>query len=402
MIRKYTTIIIITIYPLSERDYQRFGIDTFLKKGYSVRVLDICPFITPNYADIVVSDKKEYSDYKQIRNADELRLELDKVSSDNCLIISLCSIVYGALSIYRTIKKCSFDYAVVNLGSLPCVSHHGDNYSILLYKKIVRCLKLISVRAVCDKLLSTIPSKYYGLLGITPAKYYLVGGMIASKSTSNYYISNETTVIYAHSMDYDRYLDMEASQPAELNCTKYCVFIDDYLPFHPDYAVIGLKNPCSENNYYPALNKFFDYVEKKFNLKVIIAAHPRSDYNLHPNLYSDRTIISGKTNYLVRDAEFVIMHSSTAISYPVLFKKRILLITTNEINESNSLDYKYIQVFAKYFGQTPINVDEDYSSFTIPNVDEKLYEKYINDYIKMKNTPEKKIWEIFIDEIEKH
>ncbi len=225
------------------------------------------------------------------------------------------------------------------------------------------------------------------------------------KSVPAYYISDKTTVINTHSMDYDRYLEMDPSKPAYLDkLSKYCVFIDEYFPFHPDYVVAGVKPPCTENKYYPSLNKFFDYVEKKFNLPVIIAAHQRADYNSHPKAYPYRTIISGQTNYLVRDAEFVIMHSSTAISYAALFKKAILFITTDELKENNDGLYDdAICTFARFFGKAPINTDGDYSSLCeIPAIDEKLYDKYINDYIKVKGTPKKKIWEIFIDEIEKH
>ena len=144
-------------------------------------------------------------------------------------------------------------------------------------------------------------------------------------------------------------------------------------------------------------------MKKKFSVKVIIAAHPRAEYNLHPNAYPHRTVISGKTNYLVRDAEFVIMHSSTAISYAVLFKKPIIFLTTDEMkNNYGGLYDDATHTFARCLGQTPINIDGNYSSLCeIPKINDKLYEKYINDYIKIKNSPEKKIWDIFINEIEK-
>lgn len=404
MAKKYTNILLITVNSLPERDCQRFGLNIFLKCGYFVKILDIQPLFTSNPADIVLPATDDHKFYKLILNSDEFCLELNKHSSDNCLIIMNCPIVYWGLSIYRIMKKRSIDYVYINLSNMPSLSPNIGNSRVLSYAKFIRYLKLISVRAVCDKLISLLPCKYYWMLGITPAKYYLVGGLTSLKPAPNAYISKETTVITAHSMDYDRYLDMEVSKPDVLNkYTKFCVFIDQYLPYHPDYANTGEKSPVSGDKYYSALNNFFDYIEKKFNLTVIIAAHPRSNYNLHPNAFPNRTIISGKTNYLVRDADFVIMHSSTAISYAVLFKKAILFITTDDMKEKNgSVLYDGIYSFAQYFGQTPINIDDDYSSLcVIPNIDENIYEKYINDYIKIKNTPNKKIWEIFIDEIEK-
>lgn len=391
------------VSQLSEYNYHRFGVHTFLENGYSVKLFDISPLLTSNYADIVVTDKKEgFNDYVLIHSVDELGLELEKYAPKNCLILFGLELGYRTFMIYRIFKKYSVDYAFMVLGNLPHGIHRAD--SLPLCAKIIRYIKLFSIRAICDKIFSLMPRKYYGIFGIMPAKYYLVSGMDALKFAPCVYISSKTTVINAHSMDYDRYLEMDLSKPADLDMhIKYCVFLDEYYPFHPDYILAGVKPPCSENKYYHALNRFFDYIEKKFNLSVIIAAHPKANYNLHPNAFPNRVVIYGKTNYLVRDAELVIMHDSTAINFSILFKKPILFITTDELKETANLNNEYISEFAEYFGQIPINIDEDYSSLcAIPNIDKELYDKYKNDYIKMKNTPEKKIWDIFIDEIEKN
>lgn len=403
--RKYDAIIIITTYPLSERDYLRFGIDTFLNNGYDVKVLAVYPMIAEKYFDIVVPNIKRYKDSKQISTIAELNSEFCKYSSENSLILVYCNLVFKCLKIYGEIKKHSFDYGVAILGSLPSVNDTKPPNISSIYAKIKWYLKILSVRAVCDKFFTIMPKRYCWLLGVTPAKYCIVGGASALRTCSDdYYISDNTNIIQAHSLDYDRYLEMYTCSPSDLNIySNYCVFIDEYFPYHPDYIINGEKSPISEENYFPSLNRFFDYIEKKFNLKVIIAAHPRADYSLHPHAYPNRTIISGKTNYLVRDAEFVIMHSSTAISYAALFKKPIIFTVTNEmIVNYRGLYNEATVVFARCFGQTPVNIDEDYSSLSeIPKIDEKLYDKYINEYIKIKGSPDKKIWEIFIEEIEK-
>ena len=262
--KNYSTIIIITIYPLSERDYNRFGIDTFLKHGYLVKILDLCLLFTQKYADIVIPNLKEYEAYKQIPNINELSSELCNYSSNNCLIIIYCNILYKSLKIYKEIKKYSFDYAIVNLGNLPKPKYRESKKIPFDSAKIKRCIKLLSVRAICDKLLTFLPNKYYWVLGISPAKYLMIGGANALKVIPGQYISDKTTIINAHSMDYDRYLEMYTSSSSDkIVISKYCVFIDEYFPYHPDYTVNGEQSPCSEERYYPALNSFFDYIEKK-------------------------------------------------------------------------------------------------------------------------------------------
>ena len=50
-----------------------------------------------------------------------------------------------------------------------------------------------------------------------------------------------------------------------------------------------------------------------------------------------------------------------------------------------------------------MNVDQtsiNHSWENYLNVDHKKYEKYIENYIKMKNTPEKLVWDIVIEHIE--
>lgn len=404
-LRKYNTIIIITIYPLSERDYHKYGIGTFIDNGYDVIVLDVYPLIAKNFSDITIHNTKRYKNYKQISNIGELNYEFGKYSSENTLLIVYCNFVFSCLKIYKEINNHSFDYTVSILGNLPSVNNNIPLSTLSIYKKVKRYLKILSVRAICDKCLKIIPKKCIGPLGFAPAKYCIVGGASALRTCSDeYYISDNTNIIQAHSMDYDLYLEMYPCSPSDINInSNYCVFIDEYFPYHPDFRTIGIKSPVSEENYYPSLNRFFDCIEKMFNIIVIIAAHPRADYNLHPNVYSNRKIIAGKTNYLVRDAKFVIMHSSTAISYAALFKKPIIFTVTNEMIANYGGIYNELTVvFARCFGQTPINIDDDYSSLCeIPKINEKLYDKYINEYIKIKGSQDKKIWEIFIDEIEK-
>ena len=67
--------------------------------------------------------------------------------------------------------------------------------------------------------------------------------------------------------------------------------------------------------------KFFDYIEHKFHVRIIIAAHPKSNYDAKSDYYQGRTIIKGDTARLVKDSSFVIASQSTAINLAILFNK---------------------------------------------------------------------------------
>ena len=55
--------------------------------------------------------------------------------------------------------------------------------------------------------------------------------------------------------------------------------------FSPDYLYMGVEPPVSADEYYPRVCLFFEFLEKKFNLHVIIAAHPSSDYNQKKDIF---------------------------------------------------------------------------------------------------------------------
>ena len=67
------------------------------------------------------------------------------------------------------------------------------------------------------------------------------------------------------------------------------------------------------------------------------------------------------------------------------------------------MEKKNIDNFATMLGKKVINLNSlqkinDYKNYL--NIDHKKYEKYIENYIKMKNTPEKLVWDIVIENIE--
>jgi hypothetical protein len=82
-------------------------------------------------------------------------------------------------------------------------------------------------------------------------------------------------------------------------------------------------------------------------------------------------------------------------------KKPIILITTDEIY--NDPYQKLIDSLAKILGKKVLNINKlsrvNYKNYL--NVDNKKYEKYIEDYVKNKDSPEKLNWNIVIDYIEK-
>ena len=178
------------------------------------------------------------------------------------------------------------------------------------------------------------------------------------------------------------------------------VFLDEYLPFHPDFIHLQMAHPTTAEDYYPLLRRFFGFLEDNYGVRIIIAAHPRSRYEELPNYFGGRPVIRGKTAQMVRESEFVIAHSSTSLNFAVLFYKPVIFITTNQLEQSSQ--GPFIHLMASWFGKQPINIDDqpigvDWESEL--RINEEAYARYRNSYIKKDNSEELPFWQIVSNKI---
>ena len=142
---------------------------------------------------------------------------------------------------------------------------------------------------------------------------------------------------------------------------------------------------------------FFDWLERDYGVRIVIAAHPKSLYDRHPDYFGGRPALRGKTAELVRKSGFVLTHGSTALNFAVLFNKPLLFITTYRLQQS--LTSRYLFEMARWLGKAPINLDEplhlDWQKEL--TIEEQTYGRYRNAYIKKVGSPEKPCWQIFAD-----
>lgn len=158
----------------------------------------------------------------------------------------------------------------------------------------------------------------------------------------------------------------------------YAVFCDEYFPYHPDNELIDIGNIEEiAKRYYNDMNRYFDFLENKYNLKIIIAGHPKSNYKGVE--FSGRQIMRFKTVELVKYADFVILHGSMSISYAVLFDKPILLVTTPELKKLRSC-YEHEIYYSQYF-ELPLSDVHAHMEATPQKVSPSVKYKYTHDYM---------------------
>jgi hypothetical protein len=377
--------------PLSSRNFKRFGIKNWIENNWKVKVFDFTSFLRPEFwreidGDNLSIDFEGLTIFKNINDA---------LSALNNLENKVVFIDLLAYSIkenkIRSIARYHGLLVRLKLGSLPQVTEDNNFLKLLnlIKNPIVFVKKLIFF-------LKNIPRK------IREIRYfpdYLVVGGSRSMLGVNH---KKTSVIKAHNFDYDFFI--QEKQIKSNKNRNSIVFLDEYGPYHSALTFHGILPFLTPENYYPTMDLGLDKIANQLKLNLEIAAYPDSNYK-NKRIKHKHPVIENKTFELIRDADVVVTHSSTSMQMAVIMKKPIIFVTTDEIQNNIFANWKKknIDNFATILGKKVINLSalqkvDDLKNYL--NVDDKKYERYIEDYIKMKKTPEKLVWDIVIENIE--
>ncbi len=377
--------------PFTNRDYKRFGVDLLLNRGISVDVLDLTKLINPKYLDLYkVEDKSLYKNIYQISSVEQF----ESYVKNNSEVIYI-NFIHGnpkTYFVYRIYKKYNSVYASFTANALPAFT------KIIKEPKLKKISKIFNFQILKEIISSRLFKLADKLEIIQKPAFVLAGG----DAKTNYLPTptKKSKIIYAHTLDYDLYLEYLRKNNSKDSSPKYAVFLDEYLPLHPDFIVIGDRFKPYKNNpelYFNEMRYIFDAIEKEIKMPIVIAAHPRAKYKDTDKFYGEREIVNGRTIELVAGSNIVLLHCSTSINFSVLFKKPMVFILPKGLKGGFYDDQ--ISGFSRLFGVNP------YSGNNSPEISNyiarfgKAYEEYKQKYIKTKNSPDKYFWEIVSDEI---
>ena len=374
------------------RDNERFGVEELIQRGFNVSIWDLTRVLHKNILKQIMPPDPMDCEYVHIFGSKhEIISAINRLYSKS-FIINLIKLRVDTLSILRAISRKKIPYSlnryysnilsIMPLGTVPPT----------LYKRLMYSLSLVNLG---NKALqySFIVRK----LNIRPASHIFAGG--AKSDLKGVLIAAHTKIHFIHSLDYDQYLkhNLRPSNNGGI------VFLDQYIHFHPDNARNNEKID-DYSQYYTELCRFFSVIEKKTGEDVIIAAHPRSHYENHIDLFGGRKVLKGETLTLVSQAKLVLCHYSLSINYAVLYEKPILFLTTKNFNET--VYNLYITELATYFNKSVTNITsanaDEIDIVDMFNIDQNSYKNFKNDFIKSNNSPNKYSWEIVGDVIEEN
>lgn len=376
------SILILTETTFRERDYARFGFET-LRKHFDVHVLDCTPWLRPVFWEQNPSLRYACARYQAIHNQAEFHQAISPFGKHTVAFDYLFS---GAphRQLRFALRRAGIQRAVVFSSQFPDVRPSGVGV----------------LRDLMRKSRDTVQCLYARLRGHLHPQFALPEWIADIAIVSG--LNNLKTVkaqcprlIFAHAFDYDTYL---ATPPSPSSTVSYAVFLDQNLAHHTDVLVTGRRHSVSSSSYFPALNRFFDHFERETGMPVIIAAQPRAHYDTPEQLFQYRHVVSGKTAELVQGASLVFAHYSTAISFPVLWRKPLVFLTTREL--TRSWLFPFVKAFQERLAAPLIDLDnpnQSAGSFEWCHVDTDAYARFEEMHIKIPHTPERPIWEIVAD-----
>lgn len=377
------TIFLIVETPLRERDFGRFGISN-LASQFDVRVIDCTQWLRPDYWARYSEVRYEFQGHTSVANWTEFIGQFNVAPNHSIVIDYLLDRREWNNDIRQWLRSNKYPMVVVFTGLLPNFKYRGW---ALIRNKIGK-VRDVGIR-LTHRLQRIFPS-------YNPPVLLADIAILSGKASLKKLRANASEKIWTHSFDYDLFLKLRNSSSEQ---SGYVVFLDQNLVYHPDLMITGSIRCTTAQEYFPALNNFFDDFEAITGLQVIIAAQPKSDYTLYPSLFGEREVVYGKTAELVRDSELVFAHYSTAISFAVLWAKPVVILTSDSILSSWAMPY--IRGFRDALGAYIVNINNyDIGENLIKSwgkVPLKTYNEYKSKYIKIPGTPDKPIWDQFIE-----
>lgn len=378
-------IIFLFATPVLEGDELKYSLNTLIEYGFQILIYDLTSYVAPDIERCVTKKRihKDYIEYNIITTHNELINAI----RDNCkdgFFFPMFDDYYQVKEVYRMFTKYDARFGYVN--NLVYDLDVGSS------GKLSNILKKLSIDKINSIIYNRVLRKVYRYKN---AEFVAFGSILSRKQISERCrIDKNTTKIFTHTFDFQRFND---TLKYDNNGTQYCVFLDQYIPYHPDNIFDrGLK--IDAKKYYNEICSLLDLVSKKFGLSIIIAAHPRADYSNKKVFPKSYKVISGKTSELIKGAKLVLAHFSTAIGFAVLAKVPLSILLPHAFSNITEFDNN-CRTFADVLGCEIIEDSDDIKKIDL-NFDYDKYVAFTEKYMTcILNNCETNLWDPVIKHI---
>jgi hypothetical protein len=377
--------------PLDPRNYDRFGIQTWIDRGWTVEVWDLTGLAYPRvWEDFIESgvDLSKFEGYFPLASKSQLDYRFSRLGKVE-YFIDLTGDNWCSVRVKMSLKRRGAKRVICATGAIP-LPDEGKKTGILSRLAEEFSKGTAAFGWLVGALVHRLTNPF-----IRPDLLVAAGEKSIPSS------ENSQKVIRAHNFDYDIYLKLTKSPCT--NLAANAVFLDQNICFHPDYNYRKVVSYATPEKYFPTICSGLRTISNDLGVPFQIAAHPRlSRQKKYIDYFEGIPVEYGKTAELISNCRFVVCHYSTAIQFAVLFRKPVIFVTTDEL--ASSAAGKYIETFASTLGKSVINLDGELGSVDWRrqlHIDPQKYDEYINEYVKTGDSPEIPHWDIVIDHLEK-
>lgn len=390
-------ILFVLKWPLTRRNFERFGIAPFVEGGHEVIVLDVLKACHPkiSYPAADMADDPRVEVHRVDRWAD-LADHRDLLASCDLVMFLIHSVRLANITfpLLRMMSRLSVPYLVMT----PTQPTPVPTFEQLAAgEKVGQFWSRLRQITPWNSLLARIPPRWLGIapaaLAVMPSGLGVVGNAL---------IGDTTIAIPTHTTDYEAYLG-QRDQPRPEHGGNIAVFLDQYLPYHQDLRLIRhLTVTIEPQAYYANLRRVFDRVERELGLEVVIAAHPTADYAARPDLLGGRRTMVGKTLPLVADAKLVIGHYSTALGCAALLRRPVMLLKVKELYDLFPQSRATFDAFSTLL-RTPLyalDKPESVAMDKLPDVDEAACAAYVAQHLRHPDATDQPRWPVVMAAVE--
>lgn len=401
-------IIFLTPRAINAIEAAKWSFSYLREQGFAIEVIDLAELLHKG-RDIkgLVENPLQGDFIHHVSSYTEFEALINKFSGNSFFIdylVGHSNVSLNEERIFRILKKYNAQYAILSSGALPVSTTSSNGMRGQLKKLKGRLLKaVLDPRALLNYLVTRLICTLTAYRLVYPLPSIIFGGN--SETLSQFLAARKLEkekVVLINSYDFDTANLYLRSLGNKLPVAQeICVFLDEAATHHSDFALLDIE-PADPLVYFDSMNHFFDFIEKYTGLKVVIAAHPRSRYDLLGNVFRGRAVIKGTTVDLVAKSKLVVMHMSTSLSYAVLFEKPVIPVKIPGMESSEQMN-KMVDVISAEIGTTPLDIDRDELTPSLfdRQCDLVKYANYRDRYVKTVGAGESLEWEIVANKLKR-
>jgi len=366
----------------------KFEIEKFDQLDIEVKVHEMINIVNPalkkSYANSINS--KHAKSFKSLSEWKKELLELLKLyKKENILIMNSIKISdLNTLRINYFIKKLRIRTIEFTNLNVPFFDHELNNP----LRTIRRLFSIKIKKVILIKIFLFLKNNIFyflkKILRFYPNYFLVFGNKSIDEFNKIYKKNRKSKLLLGNSIDYNLYLSHKKTHFVNDIKSDYALFLESPTPFFlGDISLIGEELIMQDAlKWEISFDNFCNFIEKKYNLKVFIANHPRVKHeSQNPKYYRGRTVLKSPLYHTSKDAKLLINKGSTAIAYGIIYKIPIMFITSSDTIIKRPTQLAHYKFLASHLDKTIINIDDNLENKIGDDIFKINYEKY-NEYRK--------------------